>query len=1239
MKTLFETPTVVGIPQRTGMPNHTRRRQRLGVLLLACALSLTPMQSASAQVVTLVTGNSVVQVEPGSALGIFSWTIGGVEHMFQHWMWYRIGPAPEESVDTLIQQSLTTTANTLTVIYTHPSFSLVLTIDLEGGPAGTGLSTLHFDATVTNTSTGPLDLHLFHFIELDVDGEFLGNTVTISGGDTITQTGPAGGVILSIAGPPPSRFQTALCPDLLDSLTDLSPTTLNNSVGPVTGDVSAAMQWDLALAAGAFATVNLTNTNVEQEPPPPNNVAPVAQNNLVNATADSPTTITLVATDANPGTLLVYSVVTPPANGMLTGLPNSTGQVVYTPDPGFVGTDTFQFIANDGALDSNVANISITVSPRPPGGGGGPPPPPPTDTDSDGVADDNDNCPNVENADQEDADQDGAGNLCDNCPTTPDSDQKDTDEDGLGDACDNCRTVPNPDQTDGDQDGVGDACVDIIGKPDRDDDGRPDETDNCPDAPNFSQKDEDDDGIGDACEDDGEPPPDDDDDPNTPSTPRPIFGLCGAGAAQMMLISLVGLSFLQLRGRRKPIDDSIRGERVMGTNTLDTGTTVRYGILLVALILSTTAATTTYGQAPPSIPPIPPPPSLKTVAVPEPPNLVAFVRDDLAAAQLGKALFWDMQVGSDGVTACGSCHFHAGADSRVKNVVAPGLLGGDSTFQTGSPNYTVQATDFPLRQLTDPNDRHSPILRDSNDVIGSQGVFFGQFTAPRSFPIDAGTSQVDPVFQVGGVNIRRVEPRNTPSVINAVFNFNSFWDGRANHFFNGVNPFGFFDPNSTVFFNSQGILGKQFVRISFASLASQAVGPPQSDFEMSLNGRTWPDIGRKLLNLRPLSKQLVHPQDSLLGSLSLSRRVGRTITGQRGLKTTYAEMIKAAFQPGYWNSDQIVRFATNGVSTIVPHPNRPLADDEFTQMEANFSLFFGMAIQMYESLLVADDSPFDQFQDGHPTALTARQIEGMNVFFDQGRCAVCHAGSEFTEAAVTRIELMATADGGSAFYDAGFFNNGTRLTAEDPGAGGTAPFINPLTFQPYPLSLSRLGVLKRQGFLPLTLNDFVQALPVGAGSPDPNRVLVDGAFKTPGLRNVELTGPYFHNGGMSTLRQVVDFYNRGGDFRDDNIANIDPFIGQLSLNDTQKVALVDFLLALTDERVRWEEAPFDHPQLFVPAGMQGDHTAIVGNGQLLRDGFRDNEEVQEIPPVGAAGRRPFGLPPLTPFLDLDPFQQ
>ena len=59
--------------------------------------------------------------------------------------------------------------------------------------------------------------------------------------------------------------------------------------------------------------------------------------------------------------------------------------------------------------------------------------------------------------------------------------------------------------------------------------------------------------------------------------------------------------------------------------------------------------------------------SLTTAVVPHPDNLMDFVADQVALTQLGKALFWDIQVGSDGQTACATCHFQAGADSRTKN--------------------------------------------------------------------------------------------------------------------------------------------------------------------------------------------------------------------------------------------------------------------------------------------------------------------------------------------------------------------------------------------------------------------------------------------------------------------------------------------------------------------------------------------------------------------------------------------
>src|SRR5262249_51137029 len=194
-----------------------------------------------------------------------------------------------------------------------------------------------------------------------------------------------------------------------------------------------------------------------------------------------------------------------------------------------------------------------------------------------------------------------------------------------------------------------------------------------------------------------------------------------------------------------------------------------------------------------------PPASLKTVPPPKPVNLSDFVVDETAAVALGKALFWDMQAGSAGGQACATCRFHAGADSRMKNQVNPGILHGGTTFETVGPNGTLTPADFPFHALANPVDARFGVLRDADDVVSSQGVFLTQFV--DVVPGQAAESCLSlpaPVSNAGGKNTRRVEPRNTPTAINAVYNFRNFWDGRANAIFNGVNPFGLRDPNARV---------------------------------------------------------------------------------------------------------------------------------------------------------------------------------------------------------------------------------------------------------------------------------------------------------------------------------------------------------------------------------------------------------------------------------------------------------
>jgi hypothetical protein len=88
------------------------------------------------------------------------------------------------------------------------------------------------------------------------------------------------------------------------------------------------------------------------------NHAPVANGQAVSTKEDTAVTITLTAMDAdrNP---LTYSIVTPPAHGSLSG---TAPTVIYTPTPGYSGSDNFTFRTNDGHLNSDVVTVSITVT-------------------------------------------------------------------------------------------------------------------------------------------------------------------------------------------------------------------------------------------------------------------------------------------------------------------------------------------------------------------------------------------------------------------------------------------------------------------------------------------------------------------------------------------------------------------------------------------------------------------------------------------------------------------------------------------------------------------------------------------------------------------------------------------------------------------------------------------------------------------------------------------------------------
>jgi cytochrome c peroxidase len=626
--------------------------------------------------------------------------------------------------------------------------------------------------------------------------------------------------------------------------------------------------------------------------------------------------------------------------------------------------------------------------------------------------------------------------------------------------------------------------------------------------------------------------------------------------------------------------------------------------------------------------------------------------DTNSAIVLGKAFFWDQQAGSDGL-ACASCHFHAGADNRIINQLDPGLRNVDPAKQNnfhvtasnrtlnvgpppgGGPNYTLKRADYPFHQLADPTDRNSAVLFDTDDVTSSQGVFRADFLFMNLLPntnpkkIEVCSSAPSSTFSVGGVNTRQVEPRNTPTMINAIYNFRNFWDSRANNIFNGRNPFGMRDPsagidpmNSVLVADSFGNLSPMQVVIPDASLASQAVGPPGSDLEMSCRGRVFENIGQKLLKLRPLAGQTVDATDSVLGPYA---------KGIQGLTIGYEALIKKAFPAQFWSSTQ-------------------LSPDGYRQIEKNFSLFWGLSIMMYESTLVSDQTPFDQYISGNISAMTNQQANGFQVFVNQGGCIFCHRGPEFTGAATTlktlqflgsNIEHMNMGDGNVALYDSGSYNIGVRPTGDDQGLGATDPWGNPLSFSRQATNAVAAGQadVSMLGIGPDQLNVFTCNFEIDPCFPVTfdARDAVDGSFKVPSLRNVELTGPYFHNGGQATLEQVVDFYSRGGDAAGSDFANTTgfginptnraPAILPLNLSATDKANLVAFLKALTDDRVRWEKAPFDHPSLLVPNGHPFNELRVQKSSGTIYA----VDTALVVPAVGAAGRAAKKLPALAPF--------
>lgn len=163
------------------------------------------------------------------------------------------------------------------------------------------------------------------------------------------------------------------------------------------------------------------------------------------------------------------------------------------------------------------------------------------------------------------------------------------------------------------------------------------------------------------------------------------------------------------------------------------------------------------------------------------------------------------------------------------------------------------------------------------------------------------------------------------------------------------------------------------------------------------------------------------------------------------------------------------------------------------------SMTLSKAMATYERTIVSNTSPFDSWLKGDAKAMTAQQVNGFKLFNTKAKCVVCHSAPNFT--------------------DNGFHNIGL------PSYGKPEPDMGRYAIKP-------IKVMK-------------------------------GAFKTPTLRDISMTAPYFHDGSSATLMDVVNHYNTAGVVKTD----LSPNIHELGLTEDEKKDIVAFMRALTSPQV------------------------------------------------------------------------
>lgn len=228
------------------------------IVLYFTAFGLTPATNNTVTVrpvltsITLHDGNSVIEIDPTTERGLLSWTVDGINQVFQHWFWLqRPQDTTQTSVDYLSAPYRDAYSLSNAVLsFLDQKFTLQIAFGLQGGAPGSHAATLAETLTITNVSAATLSMHVFDYADFDLAGAWTNDSLAFPNSQTAAQTGK-GMMVTQVVTPVPAAWEGSWYAITLDELDGSSPAHFSDTITPsFPGDQTFAFQWYVTLSPG-----------------------------------------------------------------------------------------------------------------------------------------------------------------------------------------------------------------------------------------------------------------------------------------------------------------------------------------------------------------------------------------------------------------------------------------------------------------------------------------------------------------------------------------------------------------------------------------------------------------------------------------------------------------------------------------------------------------------------------------------------------------------------------------------------------------------------------------------------------------------------------------------------------------------------------------------------------------------------------------------------------------------------